>query len=306
MQRTIKREIHLDGTGLHSGKFARLCIRPAFEGHGVWFRRTDVEGRDNLIAAAWDNVSDTQLNTRISNADGVEVGMVEHLMAALSGCGVHNALIEIDAPEVPAFDGSALIFARAILDAGLIEQEAPLSVIRVTQPIRFERGDAYAELVPSTTAEIGFTIEFAEAAIGRQEHRQDMANGAFLRELCDCRTFCRQQDVAAMRANGLALGGSYRSAIVVEGARVLNPEGLRRPDEFVRHKMLDVLGDLALAGAPIVGRYDGYKAGHAITNGLLRKLFATPSAYSIGPASPEIDRRLPGVAITPADLVDHA
>ena len=306
MQRTIKRDIHLDGTGLHSGKFARLCIRPAFEGHGVWFRRTDVADRDNLIAAAWDNVSDTQLNTRISNADGVEVGMVEHLMAALSGCGVHNALIEIDGAEVPAFDGSSLPLVKAILNAGVIEQTAPLSVIRITQPIRFERGDAFAELLPSASPQIGFTIDFAEAAIGRQSYRQDMANGAFLRELCDCRTFCRQADVAAMRANGLALGGSYRSAIVVEGARVLNPEGLRRPDEFVRHKMLDVLGDLALAGAPIVGRYEGYKAGHAITNGLLRKLFATPAAYTIGPAGAEIDRRLPGVAVTPADLVNYA
>lgn len=280
-----------------------MSIRPAFAGHGIWFRRTDISQGDNLIAAAWDNVADTRLNTRIANADGASVSTVEHVMAALAGCGVHNALIEVDGPEVPVFDGSSMTFARGILDAGVVEQDCPLSVIRIKEAVRFEHGDAYAELKPAQTAEIGFTIDFADAAIGRQSHSQTMANGAFLRELCNCRTFCRQSDVDAMRASGLALGGGLQNAIVVEGSRVLNPEGLRRPDEFVRHKMLDVLGDLALAGAPIVGRYEGYKAGHAMTNAVLRKLFATPSAYEIGPASQSVSAHLPGVDISKADLV---
>ena len=303
MQRTLKKDVALEGIGLHSGRRVRMCLRPAFAGHGIWFRRTDVTHGDNLIAAAWDNVSDTQLNTRIANADGATVSTVEHVMAALAGCGVHNALIEIDGPEVPVFDGSSMTFAQAILEAGVVEQDAPLSVIRIKQAVRFEQGDAYVELSPADTTEIAFTIDFADAAIGRQSHVQTMANGAFLRELCNCRTFCRQSDVDAMRANGLALGGSMKNAIVVEGAKVLNPEGLRRPDEFVRHKMLDVLGDLSLAGAPIIGRYDGYKAGHAMTNAVLRKLFATPAAFEIGPATRAVSARLPGEDIRASDLV---
>jgi UDP-3-O-[3-hydroxymyristoyl] N-acetylglucosamine deacetylase len=175
-------------------------------------------------------------------------------------------------------------------------------VLRILAPIRVEEDGVMAELSPSDTMEIDFRIDFPDAAIGAQSRRMGMANGAFLHELADCRTFCRRGDVEWMQANGLALGGSLDNAIVVDGDRVLNPEGFRRADECVRHKMLDALGDLSLAGMPILGRYTGVRAGHGITNALLRKLFATPGSYEIVEATPEILLHLPGAGVTLADL----
>lgn len=279
-----------------------MRILPAFCGHGIWFRRTDVTDRDNLIAATYDNVVNTTLNTRLANAAGVDVSTVEHLMAALAGCGVHNALVELDGPEVPIFDGSALRFVQAIQKAGIQQQEQPINVLRIAKPIRVERGDAFAELLPADSFQIDYTIEFDQPAIGTQSLKGDFANGAFLRELADCRTFCRKADVDSLHAQGLALGGTYDNAIVVDGDRVLTPGGFRRRDECVRHKMLDAVGDLALAGAPILGLYRGHKAGHALTNELLRKLFATPQAHQPCTIDRDLDLHLPGLGLSKQDF----
>jgi UDP-3-O-[3-hydroxymyristoyl] N-acetylglucosamine deacetylase len=302
VQTTLKNAISLVGTGLHSGRPARLRVLPASAEYGIWFRRVDVTDRDNLIAARYDNVNDTALCTRISNEAGVEVSTIEHLMAALMGCGVHNVLIEIDGPEVPIMDGSSDRFVREILTAGLQVLDAPVRVIRVLERVEVEMDGVTVSIEPFDNLEIDFSIDFPDPAIGRQTKKLNMANGAFVRELCNSRTFCRQSDVDWMRSNGLALGGSFENAIVVDGDKVLSPGGLRHQDEYVRHKMLDALGDLALAGAPIIGRYHGVKAGHAATNMLLRKLFANPMTYEMVTCDSSTAMKLPGVGVKPSDL----
>lgn len=301
MQTTLKREATLVGLGLHSGRPARMVLRPAADG-GIRFRRVDVTDRDNLVPARWDLVSDTRLCTLLRNDAGVTVGTVEHLMAALAGTGVTHVEIDIDGPEVPIMDGSALRFVRAILRAGLAPLPGPLRAIRVLEPVRDVQGDVVAELVPADGLSIDFRIDFEDAAIGRQAKRLAMENGAFLHELADCRTFCRREEVEAMRAAGLALGGTLDNAVVVDGGKVLNPGGLRRSDEFVRHKMLDALGDLALAGAPILGAYRGVRAGHGATNRLMRRMFATPGAFEWVTLDAEAAARLPGAGVGAADL----
>lgn len=223
-------------------------------------------------------------------------------MAALSGCGVHNALIEIDGPEVPILDGSASEFVKEILKTGLVSQAMPIQAIEILKPIRAEHGEAWATFEPAPSLEIDFEIEFADAAIGHQHKTLNMANGAFVRELCDSRTFCRQSDVDAMRAQGLALGGTLENAVVVDGADVLSPGGLRWQDEAVRHKMLDAMGDLALAGKPILGRYRGMRAGHTLTNKLLRALFSDPTAFKLVTLAPSMEAKLPGVGVHLGDL----
>ena len=302
MQTTIDSDFSLIGTGLHSGRPVRLTVRPAPAGQGIVFVRRDVTDRDNRIPARYDMVNDTTLCTRIANPAGVEVSTVEHLMAAFAGTGVHNAVVELDGPEVPIMDGSSRRFVQEILKAGVRPLDAPVMVLRILEPVRVEKGPAMAELLPAEDFEIGFCIHFDEAAIGRQEQHLNMRNGSFARELSDCRTFCRQSDVDAMRARGLALGGTLENAVVVEGDKILNPEGLRHADECVRHKMLDALGDLALAGGPIQGKYRGERAGHNLTNLLLRKLFATPEAFEWVSADGELAARLPGVGLRASDM----
>ncbi len=301
MQTTLKRETTLVGMGLHSGRPARLVIRPATEG-GIRFRRVDVKDRDNVIPARFDNVSDTRLCTVLSNEAGVSVSTVEHVMAALAGTGVTHAIIDIDGPEVPIMDGSAQRFVRAILRTGLSELDRPLKAIRILEPVQDVDGEVVTELAPADSLSIDFAIDFPDAAIGKQAKALSMVNGAFVHELADCRTFCRRAEVETMQANGLALGGSLDNAVVVDGAEVLNPGGLRRADEFVRHKMLDALGDLALAGAPILGAYRGVRAGHGATNRLLRKLFATPGAWEYVTLDPDAAALLPGAGVGAADL----
>ncbi len=301
MQRTFKRDIHIIGTGLHSGRPARLTLVPAAANMGIWFRRIDVRGQDNMIPALWDMVNDTELSTNICNEFGVSVSTVEHLMAALAGCGVHNAIIEIDGPEVPIMDGSATRFVAEIQRAGLVEQGSSVAILEVHETVRVEKGDAFAELSPLDHFEIDFTIDFPGTIIGRQAATLDMRNGNFVHDIANCRTFCRAEDVDAMRANGRALGGSLENALVIEGDHYQNSEGPRRIDECVRHKMLDAMGDLMLAGAPILGRYRGFKAGHALTNQLLRKLFSIAGASSFRLARPDDLPLLPG-----PDLRDFA
>jgi UDP-3-O-[3-hydroxymyristoyl] N-acetylglucosamine deacetylase len=301
MQTTLKSAITLVGTGLHSGRPVRMTLRPADSG-GIRFRRVDVTDRDNVVPARYDHVNDTRLSTGLANSAGVTVSTVEHLMAAFAGCGVHNAIVDLDGPEVPIMDGSARRFVGAILRVGLRETDARLRAIEILVPVRHEEGGAMAELLPAPELSIAFEIDFPGTAIGRQDGALGMANGAFLRELADCRTFCRLAEVEAMQSAGLALGGSLENAIVVDGMRILNPGGLRRADEFVRHKMLDALGDLALAGAPIIGAYRAVRGGHATTNRLLRRLFDTPGAWRLVNVDTRRAARLPGAGIGPEDL----
>lgn len=278
-----------------------LVLRPAPANNGIVFRRVDIAG-DNAITAVWDNVAVSPLNTRLTNSAGVTVSTIEHLMAALAGTGVHNVVVDIDGPEVPIMDGSAAAFVRGIVGAGLTRLTAPLYAIEILSDVIVEDGPAMAMLSPATSLQIHFDIDFADAAIGRQAKTLNMANGVFVRELCDSRTFCRSSDVDAMRANGLALGGTLENAVVVDGDQVLSPGGLRHSDEAVRHKMLDALGDLYTAGAPILGRYTGVRAGHAMTNRLLQALFAQPDAWRMTRCDAKIAARLPGVGVSKADL----
>jgi UDP-3-O-[3-hydroxymyristoyl] N-acetylglucosamine deacetylase len=301
MLTTLERETILRGTGLHSGRPVRLVLRPATEG-GIRFRRTDVTDRDNIIPARYDAVSDTTLCTVLRNEAGVSVSTVEHLMAALAGLGVTHALVDVDGPEIPIMDGSAHRFVQAILRAGLREFPGPTRAIRILRPVRDEQGDVVAELRPADALSIRFEIDFPDEAIGRQEKTLSMLNGTFVHELSDCRTFCRRAEVEMMQSRGLALGGSLDNAVVVDGDQVLNPGGFRRADECVRHKMLDAVGDLALAGAPILGAYHGVKAGHGATNRLLRKLFSEPDAWEWAVLTEQETGQLPGAGVRFGDL----
>lgn len=302
LQTTIKSSVTFTGKGLHTGLPVKMRIQPASAEYGIWFHRTDIEVGDALIPARWDAVSSSRLCTLVSNSSGVEVSTIEHIMAALAGCGVQNALIEIDGPEVPILDGSAAQFVDGILSRGIRRLDAPVRAIEILQDVEVREGDAVARLSPSQSFEIDFHIDFKDAAIGRQDKTLNMANGAFVRELCDSRTFCRQSDVEEMHANGLALGGTISNAVVVDGDSILTPGGLRYDDEAVRHKMLDALGDLALSGAPLLGRYTGTRAGHALTNKLLRALFARPDAYRMVVCDDSTALRLPGVGVQRTDI----
>ncbi len=279
-----------------------MTLRPAAPDTGLMFRRTDVAPGKGDVRVRPENWVEASLCTVLQNEHGVRVSTVEHLLAALHGCGVHNALIEIDAGEVPILDGSAAPFVAQILAAGLKPQSMPLQVLRILEPVEVSRNGARARLSPAPTLEIAFEIEFEDVAIGRQSKMLSMCNGTFLRELSDCRTFCRRADVEAMQSRGLALGGTLDNAVVFDRDKVLSPGGLRRSDEPVRHKMLDVMGDLYVLGRPVVGRYEGLRAGHALTGLLLRKLLATPGAFEVVRSTAESRARMPGAGISLRDL----
>lgn len=304
MQTSLNAIAEFRGLGLHSGKPALLRVLPAERDHGIVFVRVDMADAagGNVIPALWDHVEPSRLCTKLTNGNGVDVSTVEHIMAALAGCGITNARVEIDGPEVPILDGSSAYFVAGLLRAGLNHQDGAQSAIIVKRAIEVVEGEAVARLEPHNAFEIDFHIDFDDAAIGVQGKRLNMANGAFVRELSDCRTFCRKADIDWMLANGLARGGSLDNAVVVDGADVLSPGGFRVADEAVRHKMLDALGDLALAGHPIFGRYSGQRAGHAMTNRLLHALFADPANYAIETCSPAMQMRLPGVGVGLHDL----
>lgn len=299
MQTTIASKAQFRGVGLHSGAAVRLAILPAPADHGIVFVRTDL-GRAR-IPALWDHVTPSQLCTLLDNGQGATVSTVEHVMAALAGTGITNAVVEVNGPEIPILDGSSAPFVQGIVEAGLrYYPDAPLRAIRVLRDVEVRQGLAHARLSPADHLAIDFQIDFTDAAIGHQEKSLDMANGTFVHELMDSRTFCRQSDVVQMQQNGLALGGTYLNAVVVDGDKVLSPGGLRHKDEAVRHKMLDAMGDLALAGAPLLARYTGHRAGHAMTNKLLRALFAQPDAWEWMTVTPAIQRHLPGAGVISA------
>ncbi|WP_438955689.1 UDP-3-O-acyl-N-acetylglucosamine deacetylase [Cognatiyoonia sp.] len=302
MQTTLKTSVTFEGTGLHTGEPVMVEVRPAAANTGIFFERVELPEAVNKLPATWDKVIVSPLNTRLSNEHGTTVSTIEHIMAALAGCGVHNAIVAVDGPEVPIMDGSSAVFVRGLVEAGVVSTFAPLRAIEILKPVEVTVGDATAKLTPATSPQIELSIDFADAAIGRQHKTLNLANGAFVRHLADSRTFCRQADVDAMHAKGLALGGTLENAVVVDGDAILTPGGLRHADEAVRHKMLDALGDLMTAGAPILGRYVGVKSGHAVTNALLRALFADPTTWRWVICDAQTAARLPGVGLTKADL----
>ena len=281
MQHTLKKSVHIAGIGLHSGKTVNIALRPARANHGIVFVRTDVKDKNNIIPALWNYVVDTQLCTVIGNTDGVRVGTIEHLMSALRGCGIDNVLVEIDAAEVPAMDGSAMPFVELIEDTGTAVQSEPRRAIRVLKETTVEHDGKRVTLSPSEECIFAGDIEFAHADIGAQRFETKLMNGNFRHDIADSRTFGFLHEVEWMRKNGLGLGGSLDNAIVLDQEGVMNPGGLRHADEFIRHKLLDAIGDLYLAGGRILGSYDGHRAGHALNNAVLRALFARPDAWEM-------------------------
>lgn len=280
-QKTLKTRINCTGVGLHSGRRVRLTIGPAAIDAGILFKRTDEAGNGAVIPARWDRVVDTRLCTTIGDGNGVAVGTVEHLMAAFSGLGVDNAMVEIDGPEVPIMDGSADAFVFLIECAGFAEQSAPRKRLKILKRVAVGDGESCAVLMPAPFAALDFSLDFPSPAIGRQDKSVRLVNGTFKRELSRARTFGFAEEVEQLRKAGLARGGSLDNAIVIGADRVLNREGLRYGDEFVRHKLLDAVGDLYLAGGLLEGRFQGVRSGHALNHQLLRALFADADAWTI-------------------------
>ena len=280
-QHTLRSPALFAGVGVHTGAYTRVNVRPAPAHSGIVFVRTDVRDRDNVVPATGEAVCKTQLGTVIGNAAGVTVATIEHLMAAFAMLGVDNALVELDGPEMPIMDGSSLPFIRVLDRAGLSPQQAARDYIEILDTVEVVDGDKRASLTPADGFEMAFEIVFDTTAIGRQSVDLAMDEQAFREELADCRTFGFLREVESLRAMGLARGGSMDNCVVIDGDRVLNPEGLRRPDEFVRHKALDAIGDLYVLGGPILGRFEGVLAGHGLNNALVRALLARPDAWRV-------------------------
>ena len=278
-QRTTVAPAIIAGVGVHTGDRVRLAVRPAAEGTGIVFVRTDITDRDNRIPVSGEAVVDARLNTMIENAAGVRLSTIEHLMAAFAALGISNAVIEVDGPELPILDGSALQFVQLLDRAGFRRQSAPVRYIEILEPIRVQDGDKSATLLPCDRYEMRFEIDCPTPVIGNQVVDFVVDEDTFRTEIMAARTFGFAHEVEALRRAGLARGGSLENAVVIDGDQILNPGGLRMEREFVRHKALDAIGDLYVLGAPLLGRYEGVKAGHAINNLLVRELLANPQAW---------------------------
>ncbi|NCT40903.1 MAG: UDP-3-O-acyl-N-acetylglucosamine deacetylase [Alphaproteobacteria bacterium] len=283
MQKTVLSDVSITGVGLHSGRDIDLCIKPAPINAGITFIRTDITDKNNEIPALWNNVTDTQLCTVIANDAGANVGTIEHLMSALRGLGVDNAIIELNGAEVPIMDGSAMPFINAIDAVGIETQSAPHKVIKILKEVSVMHDGKRVTLKPANGYIFGGEIEFDHPKIGNQKFETQLVNGNFRHDIAEARTFGFLHEVEWMRSQGLAQGGSLDNAIVLDkdAGSIMNPDGLRFDNEFIRHKLLDAIGDLYLAGMPILGAYDGVKAGHAINNEILHALFADEDAYEI-------------------------
>jgi UDP-3-O-[3-hydroxymyristoyl] N-acetylglucosamine deacetylase len=269
------------GVGLHTGRRVRMAIRPAPAGAGVTFVRTDVKNGDNRVPVSAEAVVATQLGTVIANSSDVRVSTIEHLMAAFAVLGIDNVTVELDGPEVPILDGSAQPFIELLDRAGFRRQEKPQQYIEVLETVVVHEGDKSAALMPCEQFEVFFEVEFPTPVIGRQSIDLVVTEESFRKELSAARTFGFVEEVEALRAKGLARGGSLENAVVIDGDRILNAEGLRFPDEFCRHKALDAIGDLYVLGMPMLGRFEGRKAGHGLNNAVVRALLARPSAWRV-------------------------
>jgi UDP-3-O-[3-hydroxymyristoyl] N-acetylglucosamine deacetylase len=278
-QKTLKTSIHCTGTGLHSGGKVSMTLSPAPAGTGIVFRRTDMPSAVSEIRALWSNVVDTRLCTAIANEQGVRISTIEHLMAALYGGEIDNAVIEINGPEVPIMDGSAQPFVFLIECAGVVEQDLPRRAIQILRPVSIAEGKRSVTLGPAADFSVEFEFDFENGALSSQEFFMAVDPATFRTEVSRARTFGFAEEVARLRAAGLARGGSLDNAVVIGNGRVLNKDGLRFQDEFVRHKVLDCVGDLYLAGAPMLGSARCIRSGHRHNNIVLRALFEQVDAW---------------------------
>lgn len=288
-QRTLKSSIRCTGVGLHTGDKITMELHPAAADTGIVFRRTDVANSLRDVPARYDYVGSTNMCTTLVNEDGVSVSTVEHLMAALAGCEIDNALVALNGPEVPIMDGSAEPFVFLIECAGTVELDAPRCAIQVLHPVTVRDGDSMARLEPADGFSVEFGIDFDSAVIGQQNFVMDVSPDAFKTDISRARTFGFLHEVEALRNAGLGQGGSLDNVIVVDGDEVMNTDGLRFDNEFVRHKVLDCIGDMYLAGGPLIGRFSGIRAGHGLHHKLLETLFAEDAAWR----TVSLDRRMP-------------
>lgn len=278
-QRTLKTVVNATGIGLHTGEKVYLSLRPAQPNTGIVFCRTDLPSAP-LVKADPYLVGDTRLSSTLEQG-GIKIGTVEHLMAAFSGLGIDNAYVDLSAPEVPIMDGSATPFVFLIQSAGISEQNAPKKFIRIKKPVFLDEGDKWVRFAPYDGFKLNFTIAFDHPVIGQtpQSVTVDFADVSFARQVARARTFGFMRDVEQLRAMGLALGGSMDNAIVLDEYRMLNPDGFRYEDEFVRHKLLDAIGDLYLLGHPVIGEFSAFRSGHALNNQLVRTLLGQQDAW---------------------------
>ena len=279
-QKTIKNDVSFNGVALHSGLDVKICIKPAEPNFGIVFKRVDFK-ENNLVYPNFMNVTNTSLNTTIENEFGVKVSTIEHLMGALFGLGIDNALIEIDNEEVPILDGSAKNFIEKIISSGLVVSESPIKIIKINKEIKFTDGERFISIEPSTLSlDIDFELKYKNPIIGNQKNKVKVFEDD-LTDVYNSRTFCLFEDIELIKKNGLAKGGSLQNAIVVKDDEVLNPEGLRNDKEFVNHKILDCIGDLYTSGYRIIAKIKCSQGGHYLTNQLLRKVFENKDNFSI-------------------------
>jgi len=279
-QKTIKNNISFSGVSLHSGQNVNVCIKPASPNNGIVFKRVDLKN-NNLVYPNFMNVTSTSLNTTIENEFGVKVLTIEHLMCALFGLGIDNALIEIDNEEVPILDGSSKIFIEKIISAGINISNSPIKIIKINKEVKYSEGDRFINIKPSTLSlDIDFELKYKNPVIGNQRNKFKVYEDD-LSDVYNSRTFCLFEDIEMIKKNGLAKGGSLENAVVVKDRKILNPEGLRNDKEFVNHKILDCIGDLYTSGYRIIGSVICSQGGHYLTNQLLRKVFLNKENFSI-------------------------
>jgi UDP-3-O-[3-hydroxymyristoyl] N-acetylglucosamine deacetylase len=277
-RRTLRSTVSVEGTALHAGGRVRMALSPAPPGTGIVFRRIDLSACE--IPARYDRVSQTRLGTVISDGEGRQVGVIEHLMAAVAGAEIDDLIVELDGPEPPILEGDALSYLTLLEGAGIKEGDAPRSVLKVLKPVTVQSGEARATLHPADAYSFDFEIVFPSPAIGRQTYHWPFSREGFRAEIAPARTFGFVHELDALNKAGLGRGASLENTLAIDGGKVINASLMRFPDEFVRHKILDALGDLALAGAPLVARFEGVRSGHALNNALLRALFADSANYA--------------------------
>ena len=279
-QKTIKEKINFNGVGLHSGKIVTVCIKPADPNTGIIFKRVDLD-KDNIVIPNFSNVSNTSLNTTISNETGVKVSTIEHLMGALFGLGIDNALVELDNEEIPILDGSAKVFIEKIISVGLKVSDAPIKIIKINKEVKFNDGERSITISPSKLSlDIDFELKYENSTIGNQRNKINVYEDE-LKDIFNSRTFCLFEDIEKIKKNGLAKGGSLDNAIVVKDKEILNKNGLRNAKEFVNHKILDCIGDLYTSGYRMIASVTCSQGGHYLTNKLLRKVFENKENFSI-------------------------
>ncbi|MEM7171574.1 MAG: UDP-3-O-acyl-N-acetylglucosamine deacetylase [Pseudomonadota bacterium] len=278
-QRTLKNSIHCAGVGLHSGQKVNMVLHPQEADSGIVFRRNDLTGGPVDIEASWQNAVETPLCTTLRGQDGEQVSTIEHLMSALAGCGIDNVLVELNGPEVPIMDGSAAPFVFLIECAGVVEQKEPRRALRILKSVECAELQRSASLEPGEGFSVHFEIDFDNPVVGQQDLEVQLVNGTFKHDIARARTFGFLHEIDKLREMGLAQGGSLDNAVVISGDQIMNEGGLRYDNELVRHKILDSIGDLYLAGGPILGRFSGHRAGHALTLRLLKSLFEDETAW---------------------------